>query len=266
MLMKRRAITAVLAVAVGITACLNLEEPTPPTTPQLVVHAVLNPRTLGQILLLARARTGVQNATDIVIGDDEPVNGALVTLTAPSGVVMTFSQTMPTCDCPPGYYAIADSQSVANVFRGSTYTLHVRTPSGEDASGTTTIPSPRGAVTAVGKRVFSRTSDTLRLSWPRAPGARSYEFVLGTSVRPWYRTFTDTSLTIAGDALTIQGDDVFPSGADFAFVVLAVDANYYDYYRAQSDPFAGAAPSHLFGAVGVFGSVVPIVTGELVIR
>jgi len=31
-----------------------------------------------------------------------------------------------------------------------------------------------------------------------------------------------------------------------------VDVNYYDYYRSQSDPFAGAAPSHLVGAVGVF--------------
>jgi hypothetical protein len=42
--------------------------------------------------------------------------------------------------------------------------------------------------------------------------------------------------------------------------------NYYDYYRAQSDPFAGAAPSHLVGAIGVFGAVVPLLLTELQVQ
>jgi hypothetical protein len=48
--------------------------------------------------------------------------------------------------------------------------------------------------------------------------------------------------------------------------VSAVDVNYYDYYRAQSDPFAGAPPSHLTGAVGVFGAYVPMLGGQLQVR
>jgi hypothetical protein len=59
---------------------------------------------------------------------------------------------------------------------------------------------------------------------------------------------------------------VFPLGARMEVWVIAVDVNYYDYYRAQSDPFAGAAPSHLSGAVGVFGSLAPIIFGQIDIR
>jgi hypothetical protein len=96
-------------------------------------------------------------------------------------------------------------------------------------------------------------------------GARSYELFIGAHGRILYRTFVDTAVVIPGAALTIEGDHVFPR-TELDVLVTAVDVNYYDYYRAQSDPFAGAAPSHLTGAVGVFGSVVPILATQLQVR
>jgi hypothetical protein len=81
-----------------------------------------------------------------------------------------------------------------------------------------------------------------------------------------YRFFADTSVALAGTALTIAGDMVFPPGDDVDIIVNAVDANYYDYYRAQSDPFAGPPPAHLTGAVGVFGSIAPVLFGKLKVR
>jgi hypothetical protein len=64
----------------------------------------------------------------------------------------------------------------------------------------------------------------------------------------------------------VAGDPVFPRGRPVEVLVSAVDMNYYDYYRAQSDPFAGAAPSHLVGAIGVFGAVVPLLLTELQVQ
>ena len=133
-------------------------------------------------------------------------------------------------------------------------------------TGTTTIPGPAHHIQDP-SRIFFRLRDTLRLSWPRVSGAASYEVLIRIlQLQQEYRVFTDTSFTLAGTALTIDGDEIFRRGLDAAVVVSAVDVNYYDYYRSQSDPFAGSAPSHLTGAVGVFGSIVPIYASVLLVR
>ena len=46
-------------------------------------------------------------------------------------------------------------------------------------------------------------------------------------------------------------------------MVSAVDATFDDCYRVLPDPFTGAAASHLTGAVGVFGSIEPIIVRRL---
>jgi hypothetical protein len=49
-------------------------------------------------------------------------------------------------------------------------------------------------------------------------------------------------------------------------MVSAVDANYHEYMRIQSDPFAGAPPSRLIGAEGVFGAMVPMLIKSYDVR
>jgi hypothetical protein len=266
MLTIREWLLAVIKAAVtwvALAACTNLEAPTSSTPPQLVVHAVLDTHAAFQTILVYRARTGVQAVTSSALGDDEPVSGALVTVTAPNGTVMAATESpapSPFLEMP-GSYFFTPSQFGAALEDGGTYTLHVRTRAGEDASGTTTIPAS-SLLGSIGYVMRSR--DTLRLNWPRVPGAQSYELILRSFVN--YRVFTDTSVAIPGTTLTIQGDLVLPPGDRIDLIVSAVDANYYDYYRAQSDPFAGAAPSHLTGAVGVFGSIAPIYFGQVQVR
>jgi hypothetical protein len=144
-----------------------------------------------------------------------------------------------------------------------TYTLRVRTPTGEEATGTTTIPLVSTA--PVGLEILptlDRERDTVRLAWPRVAGAKSYQvavrgrdpqnfFIVST-----FTQFVDTSATIAGTARTFENDEVFPRGSIVNIVV--VDENYYDYYHPTVDPFAGAPPSKLTGAIGVFGSIAPV--------
>jgi hypothetical protein len=232
--------------------------------PQLVVQSVMNTQTLREIVIVTRARTGVIATVSGGIGDDEPVLGANVMVMAPNGRTMIAAKHDPDCDCAPGMYTFYPSRNGVDLSQGGTYTLHVRTASGEEVSGSTTIPTNTSPLLAATRRVFFRSRDTLRLSWPRIPGARSYQVTIGAATNT-YQVFTDTSITMAGTALTVGGEDIFPVGPVDA-LVNAVDVNYYEYYRAQSDPFAGAPPTNLVGAVGVFGSVVPMLIADLLVR
>jgi len=273
MLMKRASVMAA-AAACGLallTACINrsLEESTVSTAPQLVVHAVLNPRFTSQYIVITRAQTGAPSSISGGFGDDEPVLGAEVRVTTPDGSSMTASSGPPDCSCPPGFYLISENRSGVALAMGDTYTLRVQTTLGEEVSGTTTIPQVSRPVRGTFLGTFIRDRDTLRLSWPRVPGARSYELAVtnrsanGAIV---YRAFADTAIAMPGSMLTIEGDDVFARNSSIDVIVSAVDANYYDYYRSQSDPFAGAAPSRLVGAVGVFGSIVPMLVVQFDVR
>jgi len=247
----------------AIAGCRDLEDPTAAAAPRLVVHAVLDASSSTQQVLVARARTGATTTTASSLTDDEPVFGATVELIAPDGQREVRFEQSP---ANPGVYAfIPNLTSPFNLALGSTYTLHVHTPDGEDVSGMTTIPSPPPSP-AFSVQPFSRSRDTLRLTWHPVPGARSYELVIRSRRTERYRTFTDTSLVLPGTALTVNGDTIFTPGRLLDVVVTAVDVNYYEYYRAQSDPFAGASPSRLSGAEGVFGSVVTIHAMQVQVR
>ena len=64
---------------------------------------------------------------------------------------------------------------------------------------------------------------------------------------------------LPGTASSLEGADIFRARTLTTVVVLAVDANYYEYYRDLGDPFVGSPPGRLKGGRGVFGSMVPII-------
>ena len=264
MLTLRSAGMLVLGAAAG-TGCVNLESPAPPTPPQLVVHAVLDASADQQFLLLYRARTGQPSSTGSN-SHDQPIGGATVTVTAPNGRVMTANELAPdSTPFPPGSYAFTPQRYGVTVATGGTYSLHIRIPSGEVVSGTTTIPVVPASSTRVPPELFFRLRDTLRLGWPHVRGTRSYEVVISPYLSSQYRTFFDTTVAVPGTALTVTGDPIFLRGT-MNVVVSAVDENYYDYYRGQSDPFASGTPTHLTGAVGVFGSIAPLLVRRVLVR
>jgi hypothetical protein len=260
--MKAGALRVVASAAAILFAvgCVNLEAPTQPPRAQLVIHAVLDLSRDAHSILIYRSQNGAQSPNTSGFTDEDPVAGAVVTITAPDGTVMTAYATDPETGqfFPTGTYVLEPRRFGVALLPGGTYSLHVQTTLGEEVTGATSIPKAQpNPGFSPNATVLIRARDTLRLSWPRVSGAHSYELNVNSPVVD-YRMFADTSVALAGTALTIAGDEIFARGVGAFVLVSAVDANYYDYYRAQSDPFAGAAPSHLKGAVGVFGSLVPI--------
>jgi uncharacterized protein DUF4249 len=256
MIPGRRCWVVASGVIVALGACDNLENPTSVNPPRLVVHAVFDTHSSAQTILVYRARTGDETS-------DTPVSGAEVSVRMPDGAreaAVSFDDSTGHC-CIPGAYVLLE-----RALPGAHYALSVRTPAGEEVSGVTTVPTaPAQLLFSPPFAPFDPLRDTVRLSWPRVPGARSYE-VLVSSHAAQYRTFTDTAVSLPGTLLTITGDTVFPVHSSITVLVSAVDSNYYDYYRAQTDPFAGVPPGHLSGALGVFGSVAPILAQAVQVR
>ena len=248
-------------------ACHDLEAPTDPTPGQLVVHAVLDASVSVQTVIVERARTGVPVGRD-GFGGNEAVTGATVTISGPNALEMVGQeQKDPNVPVPPGWYRFNLAAYGTRILPGQTYLLHIRTLKGEDVTGHTTVP----IASAVRRddhleiTTFRRERDTLRLSWPRVAGAAGFQVnVYWRSAL--YTTFTDTSVMLPGSLRTIDNDPVFLRGTTTLVIASAVDTAYYEYYRVQSDPFAGIAPGRLNGAVGVFGSAVPFLVVGLDIQ
>jgi len=269
--MVRRLVLALVAA----TACTFPEKPLPPGERQFVVHAVLDASQRYQLVNLAMTE-GVQF-------NPQELDDAAVSITTPDGTTL-FARQDTVRDATGKFlgtwpdYRIDLQGAGVSLQPGGTYQLRVVTRSGEIVTGQTTIPTST-PVAAEGPTDFHRLSDTLRLSWPRVPGARTYQVQAWVTRGPStpnpytyrsYDAFADTSITLAGTMKRWNDEDVFPprSGAGFRVrvYVYAVDDNYYEYYRLLGDPFVGAAPGHLKGGLGVFGAIVPVIQRELIMR
>jgi hypothetical protein len=193
------------------------------------------------------------------------LGGAEVTITTPHGEVFVATAV----DNSEGFHYHIDGLGAGTqtpLLPGGTYSLYVRTPLGEEVRGTATVPQYSPEPIPEDFSTLDRARDTVRLDWQRVPLAARYEVVVqairqgGTQQfrETTYREFTDTSIAIAGTARTLENDEVFRPGSIAQILALAVDDNYYSYYKLHVDPFAGAPPSRLIGAVGVFGAIAPV--------
>ena len=144
--------------------------------------------------------------------------------------------------------------------------LHVALPDGGDVSGSTTIPGVPPAASLDMPSSLS-SNDSLTLTWPRVAGAIAYDVSVSLKGSLVFEAFADTSIVLSTRTKTSNGSLAFYPGFTHQIVVSAVDVNYYDYYRHSSDLFTGSGPiSHLDGAVGVFGSIVPIASGMVTVH
>jgi hypothetical protein len=244
-------------------ACVE-KTPMAPGAEVVAVHAVLNPAERVQHVAVMRTSGGT--------GGGIPVRGATVSLVTPNGIMLPATEVSGPYDyldrfpVPGVQYDVATDQ----VEVGRLYRLRVVLPDGRVVEGETTPPAVTPA-TVASERRLNRNVDTLRLSWPRVPGARAYEVRISAkrdSLYPYgeYVTFADTSLTLAGTARRRQAP-IFIEGLRYDLVVSAVDANYYAYYAFDSDQYTGTAlPTSLRGAEGVFGALVPIVRMSITVE
>lgn len=218
----------------------------------LVVTSVLNALQDTQVVLVQRTVNGAP--------DPLPVDSATVTITGPDGVAMTGVEA---ADLNLGkHYQLALSAFHEQLVPGATYQLSVTLTTGERVTGTTTIPAAQPVSAPTDTQPFNAATDTLRLNWPPVQGAASYE-VNVNAITGIYTLFSDTTVALPGTLRSLNGDIVFGTISDgrkiVPVTVAAVDANYYRYYRTNSDEFAGAAvQGNLTGAQGVFGSIVVV--------
>jgi hypothetical protein len=259
-----RLASLVLAVSAGATACSETTA-LRPSANTLVVHAVLDPGVRHQLIV-------VQTTTGAVAAQRQ-VTGAVVTIATPDGRTLTAVERRDTaavtaCCAFPAVTTIYDVDvGSAGLIPGGTYHLRVVEPNGRTVTGRTTIPNAVPATAPAPMLTIDRMRDTVSLQWPRVPGARSYQ-VFVRSTADSYNVFADTSVALPGTAEDIDGHPVaFVSGLTHQLAVIAVDENYFDYYRRTADVFTGTGLAmHLDGGIGVFGSVVTVAARTIVVK
>ena len=260
-----------------VAACTFDEKTVAVQPPQVVVHAVLDPGTQEQQVLVERTLSGTVNIREnqrfdaedpINTGDGIPVTGAEVTISGPDGTITAFEAPVPgrPSSYSSGRYVAVFGAGAAvaspPLRPGVRYQLRVRTPDGAVVTGTTVIPVI--APVSPGPRLdrFNRDRDSLRLTWRDVVGARAY-LVRVESPFGAFLLFTDSAhITLKGDlrnyfASSLQR--VFIPGFRQRVSVAAVDSNFFDYYRSRNDPFTGSGIiNNLEGGIGLFGAAVNI--------
>ena len=267
---------AAIALLVG-TACTFDQQTVAVQPAQVVVHAVLDPGTLQQEVLVERTLSGTANIPDELRFDpDDPINtgggipigGADVTITGPDGALRGFEAPAPgrPTSYSTGRYIVAfgpgGASGVPPLRRGARYELRVRTSDGAVVTGTTVVPEVQPVGPSSRIDAFNRDRDSLVIRWQNVRGSRSY---LVRTETPFgvFLLFTDsTRVTLDGDLRNYFASSlerVFIPGFRQRVTVAAVDSNYFDYYRSRNDPFTGSGIINgLQGGIGLFGSAVNI--------
>jgi len=281
--MRRLALARLSAIAMLVAAACTFDEKAVAVQPpQIIVHAVLDPGTQEQEVLVERSLSGAVNVSDDMRFDsDDPINsgggipvpGAEVTITGPDGPVRGFESLVPgrPSNYASGrYIVIMGPGPVAGappLRRGVRYELRVQTPDGAVVTGTSIVPDfpPAGASTRLD--LFNRDKDSVRVTWRSVRGARSYLLRAETPFGA-FLLFTDsTHVTLKGDLRNYFASSlerVFIPGFRQRVTVAAVDSNFFDYYRSRNDPFTGSGIiNNLDGGIGLFGAAVNVATRTL---
>ncbi len=262
----------------GIASACELEKvDIPPSTPTVVVHAVLNPSASEQIVFLEKTLTGSQaplnSAFDlndpIESAGGVPVDNALVQIIDSSGAVTTGTEN-PVQGATvngPGVYHIPIPGF--NLRLGERYELHIHTVDGDDLTAYTRIPLPEVTSTGGLTRTVNRDHDTVSIAWNAALKTRAYAMRVESPFGPFF-LFTDSlHARITGDLRNLFANElqhVLIPGFHQDILVAAVDSNFFDYYRTNDDPFTGAGIiSRINGGLGLFGSLVSMTNGTLTV-
>jgi uncharacterized protein DUF4249 len=270
---------AIFVLAAAATACAETTSLSPDAN-TLIVHAVLDPGVQHQIIVV-QMTTGA-------LDQQRQVTGAVVTIATPDGRTLTAVERRDTA-AVTGFVPFPTVTTIydldvggAGLIPGGMYQLRVVVPDGRTVTGRTTIPNAVPSTTALPTQTIDRTRDTVSIQWPRVAGARSYQVFVHSRVST-YTVFGDTSVALPGTAESTNGNSArckavsipatiacsfaFVSGLTHQLAVIAVDENYFDYYRSTSD-FSSVTGlvMHLDGGIGVFGSVVTVAAGTIVVK
>ena len=256
-----------------------------------IVHAVLNPVSTAQFILLENTLGGRVDLPRVDDPDpDEPIRDAggdpildayvvvynslgdsaiaLERRTDPGGIyhqggggkgagVYAFHNYRPTYaphePAPPPYFL--------RVVRGERYRLVVQAADGRRVTAATTVPNAISS-TAIRYVTFNRDRDTLSLTLPPAQFAKRYGIHIQTPRGP-FELFTEhLQYQLRGALRNTDHEDrprAFMPGFEQVVSLSAVDTNYFDFFRSANDSVTGRGLlEHVDGGSGVFGSYAPL--------
>jgi hypothetical protein len=276
-----RSASLVAIVCCGITAACSFDQQTIPTsTPDIVVHAVLDPGTGVQQVLVEQSLTGSVAISDKVkydsldpinTGGGIPVSLASVVISGPDGALVGLERkfTGKPASYGAGRYEVQAGVGRTPIRPGATYTLTVKTLDGAVVTGKTVVPSSAPSTFMAQVNPFDRERDTLHISWTAVQKARSYGLRVETPFGAFMLFSDSTHVELPGTLRNFLASDlqrVFIPGFQQVATIVAVDTNYFDYYRSRNDPFTGSGLiSHLSGGIGLFGSVVTVDSRNIVV-
>ena len=276
-----RAAALIAAGTIAIGAGCELQGTTAPDIDErVVVHAVLNPTSNVQIIIVERTLRSIVRTTPNETQPYEPIGNARVVIYGSredSSVATKATGTgvsdgvyrVPSITITDGSAGTAQP-NVLRLRPGERYRLRVETTLGV-ALGETTIPEA-GPVDG-SRRTFNLDRDTLRVNTANVRNAAGfylrhetttalhehYSATLGDALLRPIAGFDDTDWSFA-----FAHESVYPGLAQ-RFTVIAVDSNYFRYYVAGFDPFGDDTRGNTLtgDGVGLFGSVAPLMSKVL---
>jgi hypothetical protein len=268
-----------MAAVILLVGCeIGEEIVTPSGTPQLVLHAVFNPNASSQAILLERAWDGrrfvfefgqsYDPSNPIFTGGGIPELHAEVHVTLPHGaVVRAVELTTPLGQSiGDGMYRLPVTGDALR--NGGRFDLHIRSAAGEIVTSQMTLPDfPQPASVPIETLTFDARRDTIHLTWDPVSGARAYQVVVENTIRSLTVFTESTFVRLPGTIRHTQLEGLpatFLPGFVQQVAVLAVDTNYYDYYRSSNSANTGRGlVNRIQGGLGVFGAAAPIVRRRL---
>jgi len=279
MVIARRAYVVLLLLCLAALGCEIAAVTVAPPRPTVVVHAVLNPDAVEQVILVESALTGRVEIEDSTTFDPldpirsaggEPISDASVRLYSDQDSIGVAATETRRFGRGTGRYVV--SRTAFPIRTGQRYHLRIRTSAGDSVSGETRVPLPGTGWRAgmIESATLSRSTDTLRLAWSPSPDARTYAIRIETPNGPWFLFSDSTRFSLSGSLRNFFADglpSVWYPGFVQPLTVVAVDRNFYDYNRSGNDPFGGTGLiSSVQGGLGLFGSVVPILRRDVNVR
>lgn len=270
-----------IAFSTALGSCAFDKIALPPGASLVVVHGVLNPGVVDQVVLVERALSGTaptlrapyDSIDPIVSNGGTPVRDARVVVRGPKGdsVTLREDRLLRADDRGAGVYRFANVTGAPApgdpvprfiVQPGASYQLRVTTPTGDVVTGATTVPVAPGLIATTTPRQFDRDRDSVFLGWPAVARAARFEVRVESPSGPYVAFVDSLEYLLAGSLVLPDATGrprTFWPGFRQVITVSAVDSNYFDYYRSGSDPISSRGLLlHLNGGVGVFGSMARV--------
>jgi hypothetical protein len=254
------------------------ETSAPPGESHLLLHGILYAHTSPfaiQEFALERTWDGVNYvwqagppyspSDPILTGGGTPEVRAVVELTTPTGEVVRAQERNATDvnPCCAGMYQFFLQRS--SLVAGGRYRLTIQTTDGQVLTAQATMPA-MPPLQSLSAEDFDRTTDTLRITWEPVAYAAAYELVIENAYSN-FRIFTEsTTVRLTGLLRNVDAEG-FPSaflpGFTQRISVIAVDTNYYDYYRSRNGLRGRGLVNRIAGGYGVFGAGAPVLERTL---